>query len=55
MILATTVVSARPPAQGGDSEDLELLSQTKPGSGSVTVVVGDDPDENGYAGPLTTG
>jgi hypothetical protein len=50
MIMAVTVVSARPPAQEA-SEDPEQLAQTTPSSWRVDDVIGDDPDERGYHGP----
>lgn len=48
MIMAVTVVAARPPAQEEVSEDLELLAQIVPGAWRVDDVIGDDPDEPGY-------
>jgi hypothetical protein len=53
MLLAVTVVSARPPAQEV-SEDLEQLAEIVPGSWRVDDVIGDDPDEPGYRGSLQT-
>ena len=51
MIMAVTVVAARPPAQEEVSEDLELLAQIVPGAWRVDDVIGDDPDEPDYRGP----
>lgn len=54
MVLAVTVVSARPPAQEEVSENLEQLAQIVPASARVSDVVGDDPDEPGYTGEQIT-
>ncbi len=54
MLLAVTVVSARPPGQEV-SEDLEQLAQIAPSSTRVDDVIGDDADEPGYTGSRSVG
>lgn len=54
LFLAVTAVSARPPAQEEVSEDLELLAQLSSTGFRVDDVIGDDPDEPGYSGVLSS-